>query len=260
MSACDPNQRLSQIATLWTIVGQAHGSDEAAAVAARRRLLERYGGAVKKYLLGALRDADAAEELTQDFALRLMDGKYRGADPERGRFRIFVKGVLGHVIVDFHRRRQVKPGPLPLDVEESQAPGRNPADTDPLFLENWRQAILGQTWQALADADAQTGQSFYAVLRFRADFPDLRSTEMAERLSAQLGKPLTAAGVRQTLHRARDRFAELLVEEVVQTLGPSAEEDLEQELIELNLLSYCQPALERRRDATQGTTSIGAEE
>jgi RNA polymerase sigma-70 factor (ECF subfamily) len=251
MSTADSNQRLSQIATLWTVVGQAHGSDEAAATAARQRLLERYGGAVKKYLLGALRDADAAEELTQEFALRLMDGKYRGADPERGRFRIFVKGVLAHVIADFHRRRQVRLSPLPQDVEEAQLSGRNPADPDPLFVENWRQAILGRAWQALADLDAQTGQTFYAVLRFRADWPGLRSTQMAEQLSGQLGKNLSAAGVRQTLHRARDRFAELLVDEVVQTLGPSAEEDLEQELIELNLLSYCQPALERRQGSEQ---------
>ncbi len=74
---------------------------------------------------------------------------------------------------------------------------------------------------------------------------------MAEQLSTQLGKPLSAAGVRQTLHRARDRFADLLVDEVVQTLGRSAEEDLEQELIELNLLKYCQPALDRRQGSTK---------
>jgi RNA polymerase sigma-70 factor (ECF subfamily) len=247
MPASNSNQRLSQIATLWSIVGQAHGADEEAAILARQRLLERYGGAVKKYLLGALRDPEAAEELTQEFALRLMDGKYRGADPERGRFRIFVKGVLAHVIADFHRRRQVRPGPLPADLAEEQLPGRNPAEEGPLFLENWRQAILGRTWQALADQDARTGQSFYAVLRFRADRPELRSTQMAEALSVQLGRALSAASVRQTLHRARDRFAELLLDEVVQTLGRRAEDDLEQELIELNLLTYCQTALERRR-------------
>ena len=53
MELSDPNHRLSQITTLWTMVDQAHGLDAAAVTSARQRLLERYGGAVKKYLLGA---------------------------------------------------------------------------------------------------------------------------------------------------------------------------------------------------------------
>ncbi|HEV8060346.1 MAG TPA: hypothetical protein VGP68_10760, partial [Gemmataceae bacterium] len=194
---------------------------------------------------------EAAEELTQEFALRLMDGKYRGADPDRGRFRIFVKGVLAHVIADHHRRQQVRPVALPSDVPESQTPGRDPADPDPLFIESWRETVMSRAWQALADVESQTGQPFYTTLRFRADHPELRSPEMAEQLSAQMGKPLSAAGVRQTLHRARDRFADLLLDEVVQTLGRSAEDDLGQELIELNLLKYCQSALDRRHGSTK---------
>jgi RNA polymerase sigma-70 factor (ECF subfamily) len=251
MPPTNSDQRLSQIMTLWSMVEQAHGADAEAATAARQRLLERYGGAVKRYLLGALRDPEAAEELTQEFALRLMDGKYRGADPDRGRFRIFVKGVLAHVIADHYRRQQVRPVALPSDVAEAQTPGRDPADPDPLFVESWRETVLSRAWQALADVESQTGQPFYTTLRFRADHPELRSPEMAEQLSAQMGKPLSAAGVRQTLHRARDRFADLLLDEVVQTLGRSAEDDLGQELIELNLLKYCQSALDRRHGSTK---------
>jgi RNA polymerase sigma-70 factor (ECF subfamily) len=246
MPPSNPGQHLSQIATLWSVVEQAHGPDAEAATAAKQRLLERYGGAVKRYLLGALRDPETAEELTQEFALRFLDGKYRGADRERGHFRKFVKGVLAHLIAD-HYRRQGRAQPVPLH-DDVQAPGQDPADPDPLFVETWRQALLGRAWQALAEVEAQTGQPFHAVLRLRVDQPDLRSAEMAEQLAARLGKPVSATSVRQTLHRARDRFADLLLDEVVQTLGSSAEEDLEQELIELNLLTYCQAALDRRRD------------
>jgi RNA polymerase sigma factor (sigma-70 family) len=249
MEPNDPNQHLSQITTLWTMVDQAHGQDAAAVTSARQRLLERYGGAVKKYLHGALRDPEAAEELTQEFALRFLSGKYQGADRERGRFRNFVKGVLGHLIADHFRKRQAQPRPLPLDGEEVRAPGPGPAEVDALFMENWRQALLGRAWQALAEVETETGQPFHTVLRLRVDQPELRSLQMAEQLSARLGKSVSAAGVRQTLHRARDRFADLLLDEVVQTLGRSAAEDLEQELIELNLLVYCQPALDRRLDS-----------
>ena len=62
-----------------------------------------------------------AEELTQEFALRFLDGKYHGADRECGRFRNFVKGVLAHLIADHYRRQQARPRPLPLDVEDARA-------------------------------------------------------------------------------------------------------------------------------------------
>ena len=55
-----------------------------------------------------------------------------------------------------------------------------------------------------------------------------------------------AGGVRQTLHRARERFADLLLDEVIQSLDHPDAERLEQELIDLALLEYCRPALERR--------------
>ncbi len=72
------------------------------------------------------------------------------------------------------------------------------------------------------------------------------SAQVAGELGARLGRPLTAAGVRQTLHRARDRFADLLLDEVVHSLDRPAVTHLEDELIELGLLEYCRPALERR--------------
>jgi RNA polymerase sigma-70 factor (ECF subfamily) len=242
----DPHQHLSQIATLWTLVDQAHGAEAEAVRAARQRLLERYGGAVSKYLLGALRDPEAAHELTQEFAVRFLSGKYQGAQRERGRFRNFVKGVLSHLIADHYRRRQAQPHAVPLEGEVAQAPDSDPSAPDPLFTENWRQALLSRAWEALAEVEAETGQPFHTVMRIRVDQPDATSDEMAQQLSARLSKPISAAGLRQTLHRARDRFADLLLDEVVQTLGPSATEDLEQELIELNLLTYCQAALARR--------------
>jgi RNA polymerase sigma-70 factor (ECF subfamily) len=257
MAGNDTNQHLSQIGTLWTIVNRAGGQDNQEVTAARQGLLQRYGGAVRRYLLGALRDAEAADELTQEFALRFLDGKYKGADRERGRFRNFIKGVLAHLIADHFRRLQSRPRAAPLDSENVADTGHDPADADPQFVESWRQALLGRAWQALAELEAETGQPFHTVLRMRADQPELRSNQMADLASAKLGKPVSADSFRQTLHRARDRFAALLLDEVAQTLGDSVDDDLEQELIELNLLTYCQDALAKRL-AAKGTGSSPA--
>jgi hypothetical protein len=45
------------------------------------------------------------------------------------------------------------------------------------------------------------------------------------------------------LHRAREKFAELLIDAVAQSVEPATAEQVEQELGELGLLVYCRPAL-----------------
>src|SRR5437868_9367263 len=205
MSNKSLTSHLSQITTLWSVWRVAHNGPAGAVQAAQARLLERYGGAIRRYLQSAVRDPEAVEELFQEFALRLLRGSLGGANPERGRFRDFVKGVLFHLIADYHKRR----GRLPRNLPEKYAePGFDPpslADSDRAFLASWRDDVLARSWKALADIEQAGGPPLYTVLRFRGDHPDLRSPEMAEQLSAKLGKPLTAAGLRQNLHRAREK-------------------------------------------------------
>jgi RNA polymerase sigma-70 factor (ECF subfamily) len=238
--------RLSRISTQWTLVCQAHQSPADAVRAAQRHLLEGYSGAVRRYLLGAVRDPDAADELFQEFAYNFLHGDLRGARRERGRFRDFVKGVLFHLVADFHKRGRRQLRQMPADCPEPAAAPPSLADSDREFLASWRDDLLARSWAGLEALQAQTGQPYHTVLRFRADHPDLPSPQLAERLGPQLGKPLTAAGVRQTLHRAREKFADLLLDAVAQSLERPTPEQMEQELIDLGLLEYCRPALERR--------------
>ena len=244
MTQENPKQRLSRISTQWSLVCRANQGPAEAANAARQQLLQRYGGAVRRYLRAVLHDADAADEVFQEFALHLVHGDLRGANPERGRFRNFVKGTLFHLIADYRKQQRKWPGPLPAD---GTALAADPEDIefDRQFVESWCDELLARTWAALAELDAGTGQPFYAVLRFRAEHPQTRSPQMAEQLTAQLGRPFTASGVRQALHRAREKFADLLLDEVAHALENPTAEQVVQELVELGLLDYCRPALER---------------
>ena len=119
MDEASAGPSLNRISTLWTLVRTAHGpgADDEARVDAQAKLLERYQRAIYRYLLHVLRrDADAADELFQEFALRFLRGDFKGADQRRGRFRDFLKGVLIHLVADHHRRLQRQPGPLPAGV------------------------------------------------------------------------------------------------------------------------------------------------
>jgi hypothetical protein len=116
-----------------------------------------------------------------------------------------------------------------------------PDDPQVAFNESWRQELLARTWEALAQAQP----TYYQVLRLHAAHPALASGPLAEQLSNRLGKPITAAAVRQTLRRARSRMADLLIQQVAFSLRSPTREQIEQELRELNLLTYCQAALAR---------------
>src|SRR5262249_25037872 len=155
--------------------------------------------------LGALRRAEPAEELAQEFALRFLQGGFLGADAERGRFRDYVRGVLVHVIADHHRRQKR----LPHLVAIPEPVSAEPEQRDRESVESWRAELLDRAWRALASQDEDTGQKFFTVLRYRAEHADMRSAAMAEQLTAILGKPVTAAWVRQIVHRAREQFAKI---------------------------------------------------
>jgi RNA polymerase sigma-70 factor (ECF subfamily) len=245
MQAENPVQRLSRIVTPWSLVCRAHHGAADEVRLARRQLLDRYGGAVRRYLRKVLHDPDAADEVFQDFALHLLHGDLRGADPQRGRFRNFVKGTLFHLIANYRKQRRKWPGPLPAG---DAAPFADPDEVESArhFMESWCDEVLARAWEALAAIEAKTGQPYYAVLRFRADHPDMRSPQMAEQIAARLGRPFTATGVRQVLHRAREKFAEVLLDEVTHSLENPTAEQLEQELVELRLLDYCRSALGRQ--------------
>src|SRR5262245_48183511 len=108
--------RLSRIATLWSLVRRAHQEPDAETMTARQQLLERYGRAIHRYLLGALRDDDAANDLMQDFVLRFLSGDFHRADQYRGRFRDYLRTALIRMVGRHRRAEGRRPGALPADA------------------------------------------------------------------------------------------------------------------------------------------------
>jgi RNA polymerase sigma-70 factor (ECF subfamily) len=239
----DLDQRLSRISTQWSMVFQAHDGETAVVSSAQRQLMERYSCAVYRYLLGAVRDPDTAEELAQEFALRFVRGDFRRADPERGRFRDYLKTAVIHLVTDYHRARQVAPVQLASQAPEVVAPAESIV-AEPDFLANWREELLQRTWKALAQAQPD----YHAILLHRVENPEATSAQAAEELQARLQKPITAAAVRKAVQRAHGKFADLLVDEVSASLDNPTPEAVTEELRALDLLKYCQSALERRRN------------
>jgi RNA polymerase sigma-70 factor (ECF subfamily) len=247
MNEADKNLMHTWAATMWSGVFQGRGQDDAARQA-RNALLLRYHEAVYRFFLARIRDPNTAQELYSNFALKLIetDRIIKNADPHRGRFRHYLKAALHHMVMDYYRGRN-RGGPTPIDPTKIDVPAPPDGDQDGGFSSIWRQELLNQAWKALEVREQKTGQTHYTVLRAQRDYPDLNAPQLAQRLSAQLGRMFTADGVRQALHRAREKFAALLLEEVERTLDSPTLDQLEEELIDQKFLTYCKKALEKRR-------------
>jgi RNA polymerase sigma factor (sigma-70 family) len=219
---------------------------------AQTRVLQYYQRAVYKYVLALLGDLHKADDVFQDFALRFVRGDFKNWDPTRGRFRDYLKTSLRNLAMDrFRKRKKDELRPLP-DGLEPAAPELPDAEADRVFLQTWSEEALGRAWEALKRFEQNQGQPVYTVLRSKSEKPHLRSQEIADLLSTQLGRPATAGWVRKWLVLARDKYANLLLAEVERSLPEPSRDELEREIAELGLLRYCRKALDERRQQPGG--------
>ena len=242
---------LSQMSTVWTMVYQASSGKPDQVGDAVSRLMMQYAGAVHRYLLKILRDPDIAAELDQEFALRFLRGDFRNCDPSRGRFRDYVKRALQNLVNDYYRRRRPN---VPMDAVFCEPVTE---DSDPHFevefIESWKKDLLECAWRVLLDLEKKTSLPYYTVLRMRVDHPELRSHQLAEKLSATLGRPVTAGAFRQSVQRARTKYVNFLISEVKASLQDPTPEDIEEELGDLGLLEFCRSYL-KQPEGSRGYT------
>ena len=236
------NPRLSQIETQWSVVLQAHGDKSDETNAARAQIIEHYGDAIQRYLMACLRDPDAKDEVFQEFSLRFVRGDFKNVSADKGRFRSYIKTVICHLVADFGRRRK-KYAVTAIEHESLLAGDEEFPHLDEQFQKSWRDSILAAAWEQLRIEDGESGKGWYTVLKTRSENPELRSAALAERVSTKLGRDVSAGNVRVLVHRARERFAEILVAAVRESLQSTDQEALEHELIDLNLWQYCKSLL-----------------
>lgn len=244
---------LSQIDTLWSVVRRAHDGTATGAQDAQRQLLFQYGNAIQRYLRTKLRDPSAADDVYQDFAVKFVRGDFHKATPEKGRFRTFIRTVLYRQVADFYRDRKRK-GDIQLDEQLLDPVAPSDADSrDEQFAEVWRDEMLKKAWDGLYALQQKSDKYWYTVLQLRVHNPEMRSAELADALSADVGKPISSANVRVLLHRSREKFSGLLIETISDSLDSNSYDDIEAELADLQLLDYCHAALEtlKQQEATE---------
>lgn len=224
------------VTTRWSVVLRAGGSDPAEAQSALEQLCQDYWYPLYAYVRRKGLGPEDAADLTQEFFSRLLARNFpEGIVREGGRFRSFLLTALNRFLVDEWRRttsRKRGGNTFSTSLEglieergEAAFLGEMAHVETPehLFQRAWAETLfstvlrrLSTECQARGDARFQVIEPFLAL---DGDPPALADA------AHQLG--LTLPAFKSLLHRFRQRYRELLHEEVGQTVADPADVDAE---------------------------------
>jgi RNA polymerase sigma-70 factor (ECF subfamily) len=137
-----------------------------------RALYREYSGELYGFAVNSLGDRGLAEELVQDVFTRV----WRHADqfdPERASFRTWLYGIARNAVIDFNRRRSVRPS----------LPAHEPSGEAEAKFDSIEQAVV--RWQVAAALERLTPEH-REVIRL-AHFQGLTLREVSERTGLPLG-------------------------------------------------------------------------
>ncbi len=224
--------------TRWSIVLSAGAGTEKTPGAhdALSQLCRIYWRPIFAFICGKGYSSTDAQDLTQDFFVQLLEGKFlQRVDPKRGRFRAVLRKSLEFFLNDARRyKNAVKRGgkvdfiswedwqtesPSQLTVAPSVL--RDPS-ADELFDLRWAATLTEQALRRLADECASKGRRrVFDVLS------GYLTTERDEISYAELARTLgvTPAKTKKLVWQMRQRYRVILREEVAQTVERESDVD-----------------------------------
>ena len=220
--------------THWSVVLAAQGPTPAAQ-AALEKLCRTYWRPIYGFVRRQGTAPEDAADLTQGFFALLLERRDLDAvRKEKGRLRSYLLTSLKHFLTNERNRAiAIKRGEgqrlIPLDeLRERERAGFEPADTstaDQIYERRWALALLDQVLTRLGDEYRAAGNVilFERLKALLTDEPDrLSQAQIADELG------MTENAVKQAFHRLRERYRQLLREEIAHTV--MAPGDIEDEL------------------------------
>ncbi len=171
-------------------------------------------------------DAHEAQDMVQGFFARFLSKNYlEGVSAERGKFRSFLLVALNHFLANEHDRAQAQKrggGQTLISLDEETAEGRyshEPSSSltpEVIYERRWALAVMDEALQRLQKEFASTGREaqFERLKGFLEGDVARGAYDLA---AADLG--VGARAVAMAVHRLRQRYRELVREEVAQTVG-----------------------------------------
>lgn len=226
--------------THWTLVRQAQSPADPEADKALATLCEAYWYPIYAYIRSCGRASHDAEDLTQSFFTRLLRNDIlAAADPGKGKLRSFLLTCVRNHLISEHARATAKRrgGAAHLSLDLAWAEQRfatEPVDDltpDRIYQRRWVLTVLEHTLQLLAQEHTANGkQKLFDALRPSLGLTQAQAQDYNE-IAAHLGS--TPGAVKTQVFRLRQRWRELLFQQVASTLENPTSDEVKAELAEL---------------------------
>ena len=228
----EPSPRQVFATTHWSVVLTAGRNDTIRARAALENLCQTYWYPLYAYVRRRGHSPEDAQDLTQAFYARLLERNWVGdADQQKGRFRSFLLSALNHFLSDeWDRARAQKRGggvpqvPLQFDMAETRY-GHEPVDSvtpEQNYERRWALTLLDTVLSRLRSEYEQDSRGELFIALHPCLVGDRTAQPYAE-LAAKLG--VNEGTVKSAVHRLRQRYRQLLRDEIAQTVAKSGEVD-----------------------------------
>jgi len=196
----------------------------------------RYSRAIQAYLLALLKQPHDADDVSQEFVIHFLQRGLAAADPDRGRFRDYLKVAVRRAALA-HLREQGRE-PQSASGLEHVADSQVESEADSRYRDEWRSCLLDRAWRGIErHVREHPACGFDVALTIAREHPHLNSDERALEASRLLGRPINSSAYRQMLRRARGLLKVLLIQEVSKTLRNPTPAAIEEELADLELLA-----------------------
>jgi RNA polymerase sigma factor (sigma-70 family) len=219
--------------TRWSLVIQAGSPAAPLAREALTELCEAYWYPIYAFIRRKGNRHEDALDLTQAYFARLLQKPViAAADPDKGRFRSFLRADCQHFLIDQHRRSKQDGAPQSVSINGDEAETRYRLEpVDPMTPERqidraWAVTVLSRALEQLAAEYESKGQA-ELFDQLKCVLAQNEEAVAVPVLAAQLGK--TEGAVHTAVHRLRKRYAATVLREVASTLdeGYSAEDEIQ---------------------------------
>ncbi|MEO6052712.1 MAG: sigma-70 family RNA polymerase sigma factor [Chthoniobacterales bacterium] len=221
----NPSRAANFHATRWTLILTAsQGDASASATIALEELCRIYWYPLYAYVRRRGHSPHDAQDLAQEFFARLFEkNKLAGITREGGKFRSFLLTAMNHFLTDEWKRAstQKRGGTQVLSLDGISAETRyaqephEESTPEKMYELNWALTLLETVFQKLQAEYTEAGkEKLFADLKFC--LTGERNALPYSELAAQLN--MSEGSVKVAVHRMRQRYRELLREEVADTV------------------------------------------